>query len=360
MCGICGIVDPLAEAPPISEHALRSMVEVIRHRGPDDSGLHLGGGAAIGMSRLSIIDLQGSHQPLANEDQAVWTVFNGEIFNFPELRAELSARGHRFSTEGDTEVIVHLYEELGADFPKRLRGMFAIAVWDARERRLVLTRDRMGVKPLYFASLPNGLAFASEVKSLIAGGLINPALDPLAAELFLAYGYVPGPRTLFDGVSKLDPGCTLIWAPDGRLEQRTYWTPWQSPPADVGQDWERDQAELLELLRRSVRERMISDVPLGVMLSGGLDSSLITALMAEESSSAVKTFSVGFAEDLAANELDDAREVAKRFGTDHHELMTSAVDHPGSSTRRYGTSRSRSRISPAWGSCCLAGSRARP
>ena len=329
MCGICGIVDPLAEAPPISEHALRSMVEVIRHRGPDDSGLHLGGGAAIGMSRLSIIDLQGSHQPLANEDQAVWTVFNGEIFNFPELRAELSARGHRFSTEGDTEVIVHLYEELGADFPKRLRGMFAIAVWDARERRLVLTRDRMGVKPLYFASLPNGLAFASEVKSLIAGGLINPALDPLAAELFLAYGYVPGPRTLFDGVSKLDPGCTLIWAPDARLEQRTYWPPWQSPPADVGQDWERDQAELLELLRRSVRERMISDVPLGVMLSGGLDSSLITALMAEESSSAVKTFSVGFAEDLAANELDDAREVAKRFGTDHHELMTSAVDHPG-------------------------------
>ena len=133
MCGICGIVDPLAEAPPISEHALRSMVEVIRHRGPDDSGLHLGGGAAIGMSRLSIIDLQGSHQPLANEDQAVWTVFNGEIFNFPELRAELSARGHRFSTEGDTEVIVHLYEELGADFPKRLRGMFAIGIWDAFE-----------------------------------------------------------------------------------------------------------------------------------------------------------------------------------------------------------------------------------
>ena len=278
---------------------LKAMTDVIVHRGPDEDGSHIAPGIAMGMRRLSVIDLSDSHQPLSNERGDVWTVFNGEIFNFPELRRELQAKGHRLRTAGDTETIVHLYEEHGADFPTRLRGMFGIAVWDQARRRLVLTRDRMGVKPLYYALTPQGLAFASEIKSLLAGRLVEPSLDPMAAELYLAYGYVPGPRTLFAGVQKLAPATTLVWE-DGKLvEEGVYWTPWDSP-IPSGVSWEEDQENLLALLRESVRARMISDVPLGVMLSGGLDSSLVTALMSEVSTEPVKTFSVGFTEDAAS------------------------------------------------------------
>ncbi|MEA2421677.1 MAG: hypothetical protein QOF55_776, partial [Thermoleophilaceae bacterium] len=285
-------------------------------------------GVALGMRRLSIIDLAGSSQPVANESRSVWTVFNGEIYNFPELRERLTARGHTLATDGDTETIVHLYEEHGTAFPRELRGMFGIALWDAPRRRLVLTRDRMGVKPLYYSLSDRGLAFASEVKSLVAGGLVEPQLDPLAAELFMAYGYVPGPRTLFAGVRKLMPASTLVWE-DGRIvSEEPYWTPWDNPPEGVGRDWEEDQERLLALLRTSVEARMISDVPLGVMLSGGLDSSLITAIMADAQRGPVKSYSIGFTEDAASNELADARMVAERLGTDHHELETSAVDHP--------------------------------
>ena len=281
----------------------------------------------MGMRRLSVIDLASSHQPLSNERGDVWTVFNGEIFNFPELRRELQGRGHRLATAGDTETIVHLYEEHGIDFPTRLRGMFGIAVWDESRRRLVLARDRMGVKPLYYAFTPSGLAFGSEIKSLLAGDLIEPRLDPLAAELYLAYGYVPGPRTLFEGVRKLAPATTLVWEDGEPKGESLYWTPWEGAEPS-GVSWEEDQETLLRLLRDSVRARMISDVPLGVMLSGGLDSSLVTALMSEVSTQPVKTFSVGFTEDAQANELADARRVAERFGTEHHELLTSAMEHP--------------------------------
>jgi asparagine synthase (glutamine-hydrolysing) len=281
----------------------------------------------MGMRRLSVIDLASSHQPIAEERGEVWTVFNGEIFNYRELRSELQKAGHTLATGGDTETIVHLYEEHGVDFPSRLRGMFAIAVWDEPRRRLVLARDRMGVKPLYYALGPQGLAFASEIKSLLAGGLVEPRLDGEAAELYLAYGYVPGPRTLFEGVRKLAPASTLVWQDGKVVNEAVYWTPWQDP-IESGASWEDDQERLLALLRESVRARMVSDVPLGVMLSGGLDSSLVTALMSETSAEPVKTFSVGFTEDLAANELNDARRVAERFGTDHHELLTSAMDHP--------------------------------
>ncbi len=306
---------------------LRAMTEAIVHRGPDEDGHHVAPGIAMGMRRLSVIDLASSHQPLSNERGDVWTVFNGEIFNFPELRNELRARGHRLATAGDTETIVHLYEAHGINFPTRLRGMFGIAVWDEPRRRLVLTRDRMGVKPLYYALTPDGLAFGSEIKSLLAGGLVEPRLDPLAAELFLAYGYVPGPRTLFEGVRKLAPATTLVWE-DGELKgESVYWTPWEGAERS-GASWEEDQETLLRLLRDSVRARMLSDVPLGVMLSGGLDSSLVTALMSEISTKPVKTFSVGFTEDAQANELADARRVAQRFSTDHHELLTSATEHP--------------------------------
>jgi asparagine synthase (glutamine-hydrolysing) len=327
VCGICGLAGRATDQPPLEIATLREMTGAIAHRGPDEDGHHIAPGIAMGMRRLSVIDVEGSHQPLSNESGEVWTVFNGEIFNFPRLRRELESRGHRLASAGDTETIVHLYEEHGHRFASRLRGMFGVAVWDGARRRLVLTRDRMGVKPLYYAITRQGMAFASEIKSLLAGGLVEPRMDPLAADLFLAYGYVPGPRTLFDGVMKLAPATTLVWENGELTDHYEYWTPWEAPPPSGG-SWQEDEEILLALLRESVRARMISDVPLGVMLSGGLDSSLITALMSERSASPVKTFSVGFTEDAQANELADARRVARRLGTDHHELLTSAVDHP--------------------------------
>ncbi len=328
MCGIAGIAAADPRHAPLDAEALRAMTAAIEHRGPDEDGHLLEPGVALGMRRLSVIDPAGSPQPVASEDGEVTAVFNGEIYNFRELRDELEARGHRFATRGDGETIVHLYEELGPRFVERLRGMFAIALWDRPRRRLVLARDRMGVKPLYVAETAAGLAFASEVKSLVAGGLVRPELDPAAAELFMAWGYVPGPLTLFAGVHKLDPASYLVHE-DGRVSERgEYWNPWDSAPQGVGASWEEDGERLLELLRTATRARMVSDVPLGVMLSGGLDSSLIAALMAEASDRPVQTFSVGFVEDAAANELAEARQVANRLGTDHHELETSALDHP--------------------------------
>jgi asparagine synthase (glutamine-hydrolysing) len=328
MCGITGLVSADPKRTPLALHELRAMTDAIEHRGPNDEGLLLEPGAALGMRRLSVIDPVGSPQPVTNEDGQVAAVFNGEIYNFQELRRELASAGHRFATDGDGETIVHLYEEHGVDFVRHLRGMFGIALWDKARRRLVLARDRMGVKPLYLAETSAGLAFASEVKSLVAGGLVAPALDPVGAELFMAWGCVPGPRTLFAGVRKLAPASYLV-VEEGRVGvECEYWSPWEAPDIPIGVNWEQDRETLLELLRGATRERMVSDVPLGVMLSGGLDSSLIAALMAEASDRPIQTYSVGFVEDGAANELDDARRVADRLGADHHELETSAVDHP--------------------------------
>ncbi len=315
--------------PALEEARLRCMTDAIVHRGPDERGTHIEPGVALGMRRLSIIDVAGSHQPIANEDRSVLAVFNGEIYNYRELRQQLIARGHRLRTEGDGEVIVHLYEEHGLDFARHLDGIFAFALWDGPRRRLVLVRDQFGVKPLYYSLGPEGLAFASEVKALIVGGLVEPALDPLAAELFLAFGFVPGPRSLFAGVEKLMPASMVVWEGEGPVGQQTYWSAGEGvSPRSSSASWEDDQSQLLELLRRSTRAQMVSDVPLGSMLSGGLDSSLITALMAEHSPRPVKTFSIGFVEDADANELGDARSVAERLGTDHHELLTSATEHP--------------------------------
>jgi len=329
MCGICGIAGTAGAGRELDESRLRAMTDAILHRGPDERGLHIEPGLALGMRRLSIIDVGGSHQPVANEDATVLAVFNGEIYNYRELRSSLAQRGHRLASDGDGETIVHLYEEHGLEFASRLEGIFAIALWDTRRRRLVLARDQLGVKPLYYSLGPEGLAFASEVKALIAGGLLTPELDPLAAELFLAFGYVPGPRSLFAGVEKLMPASLLVWEGEGAPVQRGYSPEVEGPaPRRPGASWEEDQERLLELLRRATRSQMVSDVPLGSMLSGGLDSSLITALMAEHSAQPVKTFSIGFVEDAAANELGDARAVAERLGTDHHELLTSATEHP--------------------------------
>ncbi len=327
MCGIAGIAAADPRRLPLSEESLLAMTDAIVHRGPDDAGALLEPGVALGMRRLSIIDVAGSPQPIVNESGDVQAVFNGEIYNFAALREELSARGHRLATGGDGETIVHLYEELGPRFVERLRGMFAIALWDRSRRRLVLARDRMGVKPLYVAELPDGLAFASEVKSLIAAGLVEPALDPIGAEQFMAWGFVPGPATLFAGVHKLPPATTLVFE-DGRIvDQHQYWDPW-SGGATAGGSLRENRDRLLELLRESVSAEMVSDVPLGVMLSGGLDSSLLAALMTESGEGRIKTFSIGFAEDADANELGEARQVATRLGTEHHELETSALDHP--------------------------------
>ncbi|HST55134.1 MAG TPA: asparagine synthase (glutamine-hydrolyzing) [Solirubrobacteraceae bacterium] len=349
MCGICGIAARPGDRQSVDEARLRSMTDAIIHRGPDEQGTHIDENVALGMRRLSIIDVGGSHQPISNEDHSVLAVFNGEIYNYRELRTQLRQQGHRFDTEGDGETIVHLYEEYGLDFARHLNGIFAIALWDSRRARLVLVRDQLGVKPLYYSFGPDGLAFASEVKSLIAAALVTPALDPVSAELFLALGFVPGPRSLFAGVEKLMPASLVAWDGDGAVEQRTYWSAYENQPdsgsagAGVGgargarllaspharkAGWSEDQAELLGHLRRATRAQMVSDVPLGSMLSGGLDSSLITALMAEHSTQRVKTYSIGFVEDAAANELGDARSVAERLGTDHHELLTSATDHP--------------------------------
>jgi len=278
------------------------------------------------MRRLSVIDLAGSRQPSTNEDRSAHLVFNGEIFNFQELRRELAERGHRFASSGDTETIVHLYEEFGAGLVRRLRGMFAIALWDSRERKLLLARDRLGVKPLYYSVNADGLSFASEIKCLLAGGLLRPRLDLDAARLFLSLGYVPAPLTLFAGVRKLPPATVLEWQAGHTSMPKRYWTPLDPPPMASG-SWEEDEEQLLELLRSAVRMRMISDVPLGVMLSGGLDSSLIAGLMAEASREPVETFSIGFVEEASANELEWARKTARRLGSHHHELLTSATEH---------------------------------
>lgn len=328
MCGICGVADHDPKRIPLSDDRLLAMTTVMVHRGPDESGHLRIPGVALGARRLSIIDIAGSHQPSSNEDGDVQAVFNGEIFNFHELRDQLIKEGHRFSTVGDTETIVHLYEQYGLAFAERLRGMYAIALWDARERRLVLVRDRLGVKPLYYALTGDGLVFASEVKCLLAGGMVAAQLDHQAARLYLTLGYVPAPKTLFAGVLKLPPASVLEWR-DGRLiGLETYWTPLDAPPVP-SRSWQEDQEHLLELLRDAVRARMISDVPLGVMLSGGLDSSLIAALMAEVSHHPIETFSVGFVEEGSANELSWARRTAARLGANHHELLTTSGEHEG-------------------------------
>ena len=356
MCGIAGVGGSDPRRTPLAPEVLAAMTAAIEHRGPDEDGHFLEPGVALGMRRLSVIDPAGSPQPVASEDGEVTAVFNGEIYNFRELREELRGRGHRFATDGDGETIVHLYEELGPRFVERLRGMFAIALWDRRRRRLVLARDRMGVKPLYVAETGAGLAFGSEVKSLVAAGLVRPQLDPAAAELFMAWGYVPGPLTLFAGVRKLDPASYLVYADGKVVEELSTGTRWDSPRLASAPPGRRTASACWELLRTATRARMVSDVPLGVMLSGGLDSSLITALMAEVSERPVQTFSVGFVEDAAANELDDARRVAQRLGTDHHELETSAPSTtPTCSTTPCAIWRSRSPISPASACCCSAG-----
>lgn len=323
MCGICGVIQVGGRARRVVEpHVLDRMTEAIVHRGPDDSGTYTSSGVALGARRLSIVDVGGGHQPFANEDGSVWAVQNGELYNHAAVRHELARDGHRLVSRCDTEILPHLYERDGEGFASALRGMFAVAVWDDARKRGVLVRDRLGVKPLYYARVGDLLVFASELKSLLASGLIEPELDYTAVEAYLVLGYFPAPRTPLAGVSKLLPGHRLVVG-DGDVKLERYWSYPHPAPAPDGRTMSGHAQELLERLEDSVRMRLMSDVPLGAMLSGGLDSSLIVALMARNMSEPVKTFSVGFAEAGDANELGDARSVAEALGADHFELELS-------------------------------------
>ena len=318
---MCGIAGCLLRDQNASLHTVAAMCDQIRHRGPDDEGFYVNGGCAIGMRRLSIIDLSTGHQPIANEDGSIWVVFNGEIYNYRDLRQELIGYGHRFTTASDTEILVHLYEQWGIEGIPRLRGMYACAVWDSRLQRLLLIRDRFGKKPLYYAVLPQGLFFASEIKCLRAAS-VPLDVDEEALRLYFQFGFIPDPYSAFRAIRKLPPGAWLEYSRDGSLRTDRYWRP--PAPVEQAPAGAIAETELCESIRqefdRAVAMRMIADVPLGAFLSGGLDSGSVVASMALQSSRPVKTFSIGF-EESSFNELRYAAMVAKRYGTEHHEIL---------------------------------------
>jgi asparagine synthase (glutamine-hydrolysing) len=314
MCGICGLV--ALDGSEVDASGLAAMSRALRHRGPDSDGSVVDGPVALAARRLSVIDPTGGDQPVENEDGTIRVVLNGEIYNHRELRADLERRGHEFATASDTEALVHLYEEHGAGFVTRLRGMFALALWDSRRRRLVLARDPFGIRPLFYRSERGVLAFASELGALRAG-----EVDLGALQAFLALNYVPAPLSIRHGTSKLPPGHMLIWEGPGEPRLERFARP--KPPV-ASEVRSGDEVELCEELRArlrdSVRAHLIADVPVGVMLSGGVDSGALTAFAARESTERIKTFSIGF-EEASFDELADARLVAERYGTDHHELV---------------------------------------
>lgn len=315
---------------------LKKMNDLLVHRGPDDDGYFISGGLGLAMRRLSIIDLTGGRQPMPNEDGSVQLVLNGEIYNFRELRARLEKNGHKFRTRSDTETAVHLYEEKGADFVRDLRGMFALALWDARKKRLILARDRMGKKPLFYSAGNGFLSFASELKSLLADKRISGEIDPRAIDSFLVLQYIPSPLSVFRGVRKLEPASMLI-VEKGKMETRKYWDLSAGLPdlkgTPVGEIKEMLYSNLLE----ATKIRMVSDVPLGAFLSGGIDSSIVVALMSRLSEKPVRTFSIGFREEKFS-ELRYAREVANMYGTNHTEFTVEAkmIDVLPKIVRHYG------------------------
>jgi asparagine synthase (glutamine-hydrolysing) len=321
MCGIAGFVESPRHPAPFAldegRTLVRRMCDVIRHRGPDDEGVMVEDGVALGMRRLSIIDLSTGHQPIHNEDRTVWVVFNGEIYNFRDLRAELEAAGHRFYTGTDTEVIVHAYEEWGTAAIGRLRGMFGLAVWDRRSKTLLVARDRIGIKPLHYAVVGDRLYFGSEIKSLLCAPDLPRDIDLAALDHYLSFLYTPRDGSIFTHVRKLPPGHLLVWN-NGAIRIEPYW---QMPAAETFRGSEADAVEQLRaVLEDAVQSHLMSDVPLGAFLSGGVDSSLVVGLMSKVSSARVKTFSIGF-DEPAFDELPHARRVANHFGTDHHELI---------------------------------------
>ncbi len=319
MCGIAGLIKFGRDAR-VDIDTIRQMCTVMAHRGPDDDGFYVSGPVGLGMRRLSIVDLARGHQPISNEDETAWIVFNGEIYNHAELREQLQARGHRYRTNSDTETIIHLYEEYGRDCVRHLRGMFAFAIWDIKKQRLFIARDRLGIKPLYYRLTPESLAFGSEIKVVLAAGT-QPKFNRQVLPEYLAFGYVSGSESFYDGIVKLMPGHTMEIGLDGRVSIEPYWD-----LAVTDEDSSHGESYYIEkyrdLLEQAVKSHLMSDVPLGVFLSGGVDSSAVAALMTKLRRAPVETFSVGYAEDQYS-ELPYARVVARHLNSIHHEVLVS-------------------------------------
>lgn len=315
MCGIVGIVRN--DGKPVDRDLVTRMSNAIRHRGPDDDGFYFNEGVGLGMRRLSIIDVKGGQQPIHNEDRTAWIVYNGEIYNYLELREKLEKLGHKFYTNSDTEAIIHAYERYGYECARHLRGMFAFAIWDERTQELLLARDRVGKKPLLYAQENGQLIFGSEFSSLLSHPDVSRDVEPEAIDQYLSFMCVPAPLTAYKSIKKLEPGHTLRWR-KGEIKTERYWLPDFSHKLKISEEEAGEQA--LALLREAVRIRLMSEVPLGAFLSGGIDSSAVVALMSEESSERVKTFSIGF-EEQDFSELHHARRVAEHVGADHHEFI---------------------------------------
>ncbi len=327
MCGICGIVD-FTGHEELSGQRLQAMADTMLHRGPDDGGTYLSPDRSVGLGfrRLSIVDLSGGHQPMCNEDGTIWTIFNGEIYNHAELRRGLEAKGHVYRTRSDTETILHAYEEKGPDCVHDFIGMFGVAIWDERNRRLFLARDRLGIKPIYYTVSQGRLLFASEIKAILSQSGVIREVNREALPMYLSFGVVPAPNTLFKGIMKLPAGHRLIATADGDIKVEQYWDalfPEDKPPCDSEEEYVE---ELRRLFAQSIRRRMMSDVPFGVFLSGGLDSSLNVALMAQMMDRPVDTFSVAIQGDTASDEMAPARAVAQHFGANHHEVTITPAD----------------------------------
>jgi len=319
MCGIAGVIQFGRDARANLD-TLRQMCAVMAHRGPDDDGFYVSGPVGLGMRRLSIVDLARGHQPISNEDETAWIVFNGEIYNHAELREQLQARGHRYRTNSDTETIIHLYEEYGRDCVRHLRGMFAFAIWDTKKQRLFIARDRLGIKPLYYRQTAESLVFGSEIKVILAEGA-EPKFNRKVLPEYLAFGYVSGAETFYDGIYKLMPGHTMEVGFDGRVNIEPYWD-LHITSGDSTHSETYYVEQYRDLLEQAVGSHLMSDVPLGVFLSGGVDSSAVAALMTKLRRAPVETFSVGYAED-AYSELPYARVVAEHLKSVHHEVLVS-------------------------------------
>ena len=326
MCGIAGILEFGRDARA-SATALREMCRVIGHRGPDDEGFYTDGAAGIGMRRLSIVDVAGGHQPISNEDGTLWIVFNGEIYNHLALREQLIARGHRYSTHSDTETVIHLFEEYGADCVQHLRGMFAFVIWNRNTKTLFIARDRLGIKPLYYRLTPERLLFGSEIKALFAHGGIRPEFNRAALPEYLAFGYLSGEESFYSGILKLMPGHTMTVGPDGKADIRQYWDLDASKPHE-SRDEQYYVQSYRELLEGAVNSHLMSDVPLGVFLSGGVDSSAVAALMTKIRREPIETFSVGYTEQTYS-ELPFARTVSDHIKSRHHEVLVGEQDFFG-------------------------------
>jgi len=321
MCGICGIFN-YKSGEPVNESQIHAMARSMVHRGPDDEGFHLDGEAGIGVRRLSIIDLDGGHQPISNEDGTIWVAFNGEIYNYRDLRRELESRGHIFRSNSDTESIVHAYEEWGLEVFTRLNGMYGIALWDSQQKALIIARDPFGIKPLYYTDQRDRILFGSEIKAILTDPKVEAVVDQAALDDFLTFTFVPSPRTIFQGIMKLMPGSLLRVTREGIIQERFYYK-----AANIETNSEDQWLEALRSsVEKAVHRQMIADVPIGALISGGMDSASVAILMSTYSDDPIQTFTVGFDEDFAYDELVVARRSAELIGSQHYEISISAKE----------------------------------